>query len=319
MNHSIAGLHHVTATVSDAREDVEFYTGLLGLRLVKKTVNFDNPGVYHFYYGDEVGTPSTLMTTFPYAGRGVPIGRKGAGQITVTSFSVPAGALGYWEDRLATHGLSADAADEGFGEAAVVVEDPSGLRTALREGPGDTRAPWVAEGIDPDAAIRGLHGITFPVLDAGPSIRFLTDVLGFDVAERSAGRTRLAVGDARPGRYVDIVQAPGSAAAVNGLGTVHHVALAVADAAAQLAFREELVRRGHTVTEVRDRQYFQSIYFREPGGVLYEIATAGPGFTIDEPVAELGTGLKLPPWEEVNRTAIEATLPAVAPRAAGHG
>jgi glyoxalase family protein len=319
MASTIHGLHHVTATATDAREDLAFYTGVLGLRLVKKTVNFDNPGVYHFYYGDEAGAPSTLMTTFPYGGQGVRVGSKGAGQITVVSFSVPRGSLGVWQDRLAAKGVGFQVPGDRFGERALMIEDPSGLYLELREGDGDARPPWVAEGIDPGAAIRGLHGVTFLVHDSIASLGFLTDVLGFGVADRFESRVRLTTGEGGPGTYVEVVEVPGAPAAVNGLGTVHHVAMAVADASEQLAIREDLVRRGHQVTEVRDRQYFQSIYFREPGGVLYEIATAGPGFTLDESVEELGRGLKLPPWEEPNRTAIEAALPSVSPRVARHG
>lgn len=307
----IVSLHHVTATVAHAAPDVAFYTQVLGLRLVKKTVNFDNRGVYHFYYGDERGRPSTLMTTFPYAGEGVREGVKGAGQITVTSFSVPPGALGSWRERLDREGLEVSEDEDRFGEPAIMVEDPSGLNIELLEGPGDDRTPWVAEGMDPDAAIRGIHGVTLVVRSREPSVRFLTDVLGWEVVATAGLRTRLAVGGGGPGSYLEVLESARAPDAVNGLGTVHHVAMAVAGDEDQLAFREKLVGLGHQVTPVRDRQYFRSIYFREPGGILYEIATLGPGFTTDEDPSELGTGLKLPPWEEENRAAIEAALPPI--------
>jgi glyoxalase family protein len=308
---TIQTLHHVTATVAEASPDVRFYTRILGLRLVKKTVNFDNHGVYHFYYGDEGGSPSTLMTTFPYADQGVAPGVKGAGQITVTSFSVPRGALGFWRDRLAAHGLEVTDGGERFGEGSLLVDDPSGLRIELLEGPADDRAPWTGGGVDPAAAIRGIHGVTLTVRSGEASVRFLTELLGLEIVDRSGARTRVAAAGGGPGSYLEVLESPDAPAAVNGLGTVHHVAMAVAGADEQLAIREELVRTGHYVTPVRDRQYFRSIYFREPGGVLYEIATQGPGFAVDEDPAQLGTALKLPPWEEPNRAIIEAALPVI--------
>ncbi len=309
----IPSLHHVTATVAETSPDVAFYTRVLGLRLVKKTVNFDNHGVYHFYYGDERGSPSTLMTTFPYAGKGVRVGVKGAGQITVTSFSVPPGTLGFWRARFQDLGLEVSEPGVRFGERALMVDDPSGLQIELREGPGDEREPWVPEGMEPGAAIRGIHGVTLVVRDGERSVRFLTDILGLEVVDRAGSRTRVATASGRPGGFLEILESEHAPDAVNGLGTVHHVALAVSGEDEQNAFRERLTRMGFQVTPVRDRQYFRSIYFREPGGILYEIATLGPGFTLDEEVGELGTGLKLPSWEEHNRTEIEAALPGIDP------
>jgi len=307
----IPGLHHVTATVSEAAPDVAFYTGTLGLRLVKKTVNFDNLGVYHLYYGDERGSPSTLMTTFPYAGQGVRVGTKGAGQITVTSFSVPPGSLDFWGDRFSAQGIEVSKSDARFGAAALMVEDPSSLNIELIEGEGDARDPWVTDDIPADAAIRGVHGVTLVVRDGERSVRFLTDVLGLERVEASGARTRVAGARGGPGSWLEVLESEHAPEAVNGLGTVHHVAMAVSDAEEQLAMREILVEQGVQVTPVRDRQYFQSIYFREPGGVLYEIATEGPGFTLDEDLDELGTHLKLPSWEEQNRDAIAAALPPI--------
>jgi len=304
----IQSLHHVTATVSEAQQDLDFYTGLLGMRLVKKTVNFDNHNVYHFYYGNERGQPGTIMTTFPYAGMGVRVGSKGAGQITVTSFSVPRGSLDFWKRRLREHGIAAQDAEPHFDAEAIRFPDPSGLVIRLVANPADERAPWVAPDIGATHAVRGVHGVTMQVRDLRPSLQLLTEVLGFAVVGEEASRTRVAVNGDAPGRTIEIVASPDVAAAVNGLGTVHHVAMAVPDADEQLRMRRELLRLGYQVTEVMDRQYFLSIYFREPGGVLFEIATVPPGFTRDEDVGALGRELKLPPWEEPNRAAIEAGL-----------
>ena len=310
MDPLIRGLHHVTATVADAQADLDFYTKLLGLRLVKKTVNFDNHNVHHFYYGNERGAPSTLMTTFPYKGWGVPVGSKGAGQVTVTSFSVPAASLGFWRRRLAAWNIGYRDTASGFGEETLELGDPSGLNIRLVGVGADERAPWVTAGIGSDVAIRGLHSASLSIRSPAGSLAFLTDVLGFEVVNEAEGRTRVGMGADVPGRVLEIAEAS-DADAVNGLGTVHHVALAISDADEQLRIRGELLRIGRKVTEVRDRQYFTSIYFREPGGVLYEIATLGPGFTVDEALDRLGRDLKLPPWEEPHRAAIEAGLPSV--------
>lgn len=311
MNHPLLGLHHVTATVAEAQPDLDFYADTLGLRLVKRTVNFDNHNVYHFYYGDERGTPGTIWTTFPYAGWGVPVGRKGEGQIAVTSFSVPAGSLGQWSARLGERGIVARPSTSAFGNEAIAFSDPSGLTIELVATERDPRAPWNGNGLDPAMAIRGLERVTMTVADPAPTLAFMTGVLGFDVVNESEGRIRVAVNGDEPGRAVEILHGTNAGRAMNGLGTVHHVAFAIGTGEQQLLLRQELVERGHMVTEVRDRQYFQSIYFREPGGVLFEVATIQPGFAVDEPLDELGRGLKLPWWEERYRDEIEARLPPV--------
>lgn len=311
MENVILGLHHVTATADDAQEDLDCYAKALGMRLVKKTVNFDNHNVYHFYYGNEQGTPNTLMTTFPYKGWGVPVGIHGAGQITATSFSVPGGSLDAWRRRLGEGGYWVRDLGERFGEEVVQFTDPSGLVIELAANDQDDRTPWVAEGLTPETAVRGIHAAILSIRNPGPSIAFLTDVLGWDVVDEMEGRTRLAVNGDLPGHRLEILHAPDAPHAVNGLGTVHHVAMAVSDEEEQLRVRAELVRLGVQVTPVKDRQYFRSIYFREPGGVLYEVATIPPGFTVDEDLAALGTDLKLPPWEEPNRPQIEKGLAQV--------
>jgi glyoxalase family protein len=307
----ILGLHHVTATVDDAQDDLDFCLGALGLRLVKKTVNFDNHYVYHFYYGDVRGTPGTVWTTFPYKGHGVRVGTKGAGQVTVTSLSVPTGALDFWRHRLADRGVAATDLPPRFGEPVIRFADRSGLTVELIATGQDPRTPWTAEGIEAASAIRGLHSVTLVVRDAAPTIELMTRLLGYTVTDRMDVRFRLAVNGGGPGKTIDVTDHPEADLAVNGLGTVHHVAMAIPTADEQLQLREELIRYGCKVTEVRDRCYFQSIYFREPGGVLFEVATMSPGFTVDEDVAALGRGLKLPPWEEPHRARIEQMLPAV--------
>jgi len=311
MSFPILGLHHVTATVDDAQADLDFGIDALGLRLVKKTVNFDNRGVYHFYYGDEVGSPGTIWTTFPYKTRAVPNGTKGAGQATVTSFSVPGGSLDGWKARLRGRGFAVADAPPRFGDESIVVTDPSGLFIELVANDRDRRTPWLAKGTDPKSAVRGIHSVTLTVADPRPTVAFMHDLLGFDVTDEMDSRTRVSVNGEGPGRFIDILTAAGGPPARNGVGTVHHVAMAIADATEQLKVRDELIRRGIAVTPVMDRSYFQSIYFREPGGVLFEIATTSPGFAIDERVDELGRGLKLPPWEEAKRAEIEAALPPV--------
>ncbi len=311
MVHPILGLHHVTATVDDAQSDLNFCLDLLGMRLVKKTVNFDNHHVYHFYYGNERGTPGTIWTTFPYKGHGVRAGVKGAGQVVATSFSVPATSLGFWRDRLTSYGADVRDVTTRFGEEAVATVDPSGLWCELIGTGNDARTPWTGNGVDAAEAIRGLHSVTMTVRSAGPTLELMTGVLGYKVVNQERTRTRVAAGGDAPGHFIDIVEDPDAAAAFNGIGTVHHVAMAIATADEQVRLREELLQMGVRVTDVRDRCYFQSIYFREPGGVLFEVATRQPGFDVDEPLASLGRDLKLPPWEEPYRKQIEPGLDTV--------
>jgi len=314
MDQPIRSLHHVTATVGEAQQDLDFYAGILGQRLLKKTVNFDNHHVYHFYYGNESGTPGTIMTTFPYHQMGVRVGTHGAGQITVTSFSVPAGSLPFWRRRLTGAGVGFAEEASGFGEEALRLNDPSGLAIRLVASPADGRAPWRRPDIDDASAIRGLHGVTLLVREPQATIAFVHSLMEIAVVAENAGATRLAVNGDVPGHLLEIIPAGDAPAAINGLGTVHHVAFAIDDPDQQLELRRELIRRGVPVTEVMDRQYFRSIYFREPNGVLFEVATVPPGFTADESLPELGSSLKLPPWEEPYRAAIEAGLPKVSHR-----
>ena len=310
MPHEILSLHHVTATVDDAQDDLDFCLDVLGMRLVKKTVNFDNHHVYHFYYGDERGAPGTLWTTFPYRNQGVPVGQQGAGQILATTFSVPSGSLDFWAHRLLDHGLDVTEGWPRFDDECLALRDKSGLVFELLAA-DDARTPWAGT-VDPATAIRGLHSITMVVQQVTPTIEFMQDLLGFVVVDEMEGRVRLAVGGQGAGHLLDVLHDPAATPAKNGLGTVHHVAVAIGTDEEQLAVRNDLLARNHKVTEIRDRQYFKSLYFREPGGVLFEVATMGPGFLVDEDLCDLGRGLKLPPWEEPAREDIEAGLPAVA-------
>src|SRR5215470_8317005 len=233
----VLGLHHVTATVDDAQDDLDFCVRALGLRLVKKTVNFDNHHVYHFYYGDERGRPGTIWTTFPYADRGVPEGKKGAGQVTVTSFSVPAGAFQFWRTRLGAHGIAATDVEPRFGEPALRFSDRSGLAFELIATERDPRAPWVADGFDEETAVRGLHSVTLIVNRPDKTVDLMTRLLGFRVVGEAGARIRLAAPEDAPGHAIDIAHDVAAPAMVNGIGTVHHVAMAVANEAEQLALR----------------------------------------------------------------------------------
>ncbi|MGH9120231.1 MAG: ring-cleaving dioxygenase [Acidimicrobiales bacterium] len=306
----LGGIHHVTAIATDPQRNVDFYLQALGLRLLKQTVNFDAPEVYHLYYGDEAGTPGTILTFFPWPGS--PPGRRGAGQATSTSFSVPEASLGWWQDRLTGLGVEVGRVETRGGEAALSLRDPDGLAVELIAHPeADPRPPWEKGPIPPDHAIRGLHSVVLTESGFDDTAALLTGTLGFDLVDEDATGTRyrFAVAEGGPGAVVDVVCSPESGPGLVAAGTVHHVAWRTPDDDAQVSWRNDLVGKGLNVTPVIDRQYFHSIYFREPGGVLFEIATDPPGFTIDEPLLELGRRLRLPPWLEPRREAIEAMLP----------
>ena len=314
MAHKILGLHHVTATVDDAQADLDFCINLLGMRLVKKTVNFDNHNVYHFYYGNELGQPGTIWTTFPYKGYGVRVGAKGAGQVVTTAFSVPASSMSYWRARLQAANVAIAELAPRFGEEVLRFEDPSGLVFELIGSTRDERQPWTGNGVGAAEAIRGIHSVTMLVRTAGFTTTFMATTLGWHKVTKDGKRTRMAAGGDAPGHFIDVLEDYSAATAVNGVGTVHHVAMAIGTAEEQQAIQQELLKSGVGVTDVRDRCYFTSIYFREPGGVLFEIATMKPGFTIDEDAAALGRDLKLPEWEEQYRASIEANLANVSYR-----
>jgi glyoxalase family protein len=307
-----AGIHHVTAVASDPQANADFYLNALGMRLVKKTVNFDSPDTYHLYYGDRAGNPGTIMTFFPWPG--APQGRHGAGQATTTAFSVPEGSIGWWAEHLARLGVEATRPAERMDEDVLSLRDPDGLIIELVASPDhhDTD-PWDGGAVPVEHAIRGVRAVTLTEHDYERTARMLGDQLHFELAEEQGERYRFrtaAAGEA-VGTVVDVVADPRAPRGLVAAGTVHHVAYRAPDSAAQVAWQGELREQGVGVTEVRDRQYFTSIYFREPGGVLLEIATDGPGFDFDEPLLELGRSLQLPPWLEPSRAQIESALPGI--------
>ncbi|MEM6795668.1 MAG: ring-cleaving dioxygenase [Acidobacteriota bacterium] len=307
----LPGIHHVTAIASDPQRNLDFYGGLLGLRLVKKTVNFDAPDAYHLYYGDRQGQPGSILTFFPWPG--ARRGRAGAGQTVATAFSVPENSLGFWRQRLSDSGVRASDSER-FGEAALRFEDPDGMRLELIAGAGvgGSGDPWPA--VPAEYAIRGFDAATLEVRHLEPTAAVL-DLLGFRLLEQDQERRRYAAsGKSGAGARLDVLTAPsGSPRALQGAGTVHHVALRVTDEDSQHRWREHLEKAGLHPTEVKDRNYFRSIYFREPGGVLFELATDPPGFTVDEPMETLGEALKLPAWLEASRSRLEHSLPPLGP------
>jgi glyoxalase family protein len=301
------GVHHVTAVASDPQRNVDFYLTVLGLRLVKQTVNFDAPDTYHLYYGDEAGTPGTILTFFPWPG--APRGRQGTGQAVATAFSVPPESIGWWRDHLERAGVDASSIERRFDEEGLVLPDPDGLLLELVAQAGDQREPWDHGPLPAEHAIRGFHSVAFCEGTDEPTAEMLTGTLGFRSLGEAGDRVRFAVNDGEPGQIVDVLRRPNAPSGLVAAGTVHHVAWRAPDDATQQAWREEIVDTGVNVTPVIDRQYFHSIYFREPGGVLLEIATDPPGFGIDEPLLELGRRLRLPPWLEPSRADIERALP----------
>ena len=305
---AIPGLHHVTAIAGDPQANADFYVAALGLRLVKRTVNFDDPTTYHLYYGDEAGHPGTILTFFPWPG--APRGRRGTGQTTATAFAVPSGSLEWWMEHFAARGVEFAAVQERFGERVLSLEDPDGVAIELVEQAGAQRGTFWTDGPIPGPqAIRGFHSVTLTEEGYERTAALLADVMGFKQAGDEQNRFRYTSGSEAPGSIVDVVCAPGLPAGRVAVGTVHHVAFRSASDDDQRAWRSRVAAAGMNVTPVLDRQYFRSIYFREPGGVLFEIATDPPGFTIDEPPDALGTTLKLPPWLEVRRAYIEDRLP----------
>lgn len=302
------GLHHITAIASDPRRNFEFYTHVLGLRFVKKSVNQDDPGTYHLYYGDYTGSPGTVLTFFPWIG--MRRGRPGTGQAWATGYSVPAGSLDYWTQRLADHGVVTEPATERFGDQVLTFFDPDGLRLELvATAEADNREPAPSNDVPREHAIRGFHSSTLGLTDASATARTLTATMGYREIATAGHRTRYAVGQGGPGTYVDLLTDPNLPRGLSGAGTIHHVAFSTADDDAQLVAHREIDASGLDISPVIDRAYFKSIYYREPGGVLFEIATDQPGFAIDEPVESLGTKLGLPPRLEPYREQIEAALP----------
>jgi glyoxalase family protein len=311
MDSKIPGLHHVTAIASDPQRTLDFYVGLLGLRFVKRTVNFDDPGTYHFYFGDRRGTPGTILTFFPWPGarRGI----HGTGQVEATAFAISPDSVGYWLDRFKQQHVTAEKSSTRFGEEVIRLADSDGLMIELIGSSSNAQIePWPDSPVPIEHAVHGFHGVSAALEGYERTARLLTDSFGYRLIEESGNRFRFASPDnSAPGRIVDLLCQPDSAMGRVAAGSVHHIAFRAKDAAEQLQWRERLVDLGYNVTPVIDRTYFNSIYFREPGGVLFEIATEPPGFMLDEKLDELGTRLRLPSWMESARSEIEKILPPI--------
>lgn len=305
----IKGLHHVTSMAADASENNRFFTRTLGLRRVKKTVNFDAPEVYHLYYGDEIGTPGSVMTYFPFGHMSK--GQRGTGEVGVTEFAVPEGALPFWKARLAAGGVSGLEEGRFLGEARLTFDGPDGDSFALVETATRGRTPWTGADVQEEAGILGFHGARFRLRNAAATGELL-GFMGYQKQESDGNVTRWRIEGGNAADTIDLEELPGAPTAWQGAGSVHHIAFAVEDRAAQLAVRKALIDTGYQVTPVIDRDYFWAIYFRTPGGVLFEIATNEPGFDRDEDTAHLGQALKLPLRYQPYRDRIEAHLPALA-------
>jgi len=308
MADSILGLHHITALAGLAKRNLHFYTNVLGLRLLKKTVNFDDPGTYHLYYGDEKGSAGTILTFFPY--EDVRRGSAGTGMATNIAYSVPAGSFDFWIDRFEKHNVIYNKPSEKFGESYLTFLDPDGLKLELvvSKKP-DTRTAWETNEIKADVGTKGFHGVTLTLRDIKATAAVLTDILGYQLLERSGNRYRYITDAVASAAIIDLVELPNEARGIGGAGTNHHIAFRVKDEDVLMRFQEKVTRAGHNITDKIDRNYFYSLYFREPGGVLFEIATDNPGFGIDESWDKLGSSLLLPPQYEPRRAAIEAVLP----------
>lgn len=308
MDKTVLGFHHITAIAGPAQRNYDFYTKILGLRLVKKTVNFDDPGTYHFYYGNETGTPGTILTFFPWTN--VKRGTNGVGMATEIGYSVPAGSLEFWANRLKENNASVDQIKERFGEKMLAFRDPDGLDLMLTEpSKNDTRTAWTTLEVKADVATKGFHSVTLMLRKAEPTAKVLTDLFGYELLKQEGSRYRFITDAVENASIVDIYETPDGKPGVGAGGTNHHVAFRVKNEEAQMQLREKIVAQGLNITPKIDRNYFFSLYFREPGGVLFEIATDNPGFDADENVNELGTHLKLPPQYEPQRERIEKMLP----------
>jgi glyoxalase family protein len=305
MPSTIVGLHHVTAIASDPQRNLDFYTEVLGLRFVKRTVNFDDPGTYHFYFGDDAGSPGTILTFFPWphAARG----HAGVGEVTKTAFSVPLTSLEYWRERLTAEGVLVEETGTRFEEQVLTFPDPDGMKIEIvgHADAAEANAPRFAS-VPPEHAIRGFFGVTLLEQSAQETAALL-NVMGFHKIGAEGNRERYSAEGNALGNHIDLIVDPAAKYGRSGAGSVHHIAFRAKDDAAQREWREEIAKHVR-VTPVLDRTYFHSIYFREPGGVLFELATDPPGFALDEPVESLGEGLRIPQWLEPKRSFIEAKL-----------
>jgi glyoxalase family protein len=308
MDNKILGLHHITAIAGNPKRNLDFYTKVLGQRFVKRTVNFDDPGTYHFYFGNETGTPGTVLTFFPW--QNVRQGYNGTGMATNIGYSVPDGSLEFWTHRFKQFGVKHEEAGEKFGEKHLSFQDPDGLKLDLVVAKNeDTRKPWETDEIKSTVATKGFHSVTLTLRRLEPTIEVLTDILGYHLLKQEGNHYRFVTDAIDNANVVDLIIAPDVPAGLNAAGTNHHVAFRVQDDNILMDYREKVLSKGYNITPKIDRDYFFSLYFREPGGVLFELATDNPGFTKDEPLNELGTHLKLPEQYESARAEIEKVLP----------
>lgn len=308
MDNKIKGIHHITAIAGDPQRNLDFYRGVLGLRLVKKTVNFDAPDTYHLYYGDETGQPGTILTFFPW-GRNGWRGRAGTGQVTVISLSIAETAIEYWIERLQENDLSIQDPFRRFEEEVIAFRDPDGIQLELVASKHHQLNSWENKVIPVEYSIQGLHSVTLSLRDCELTNHLLTESLDFQLVGHLGNRRRYRVGDGSIGGLVDLLCLPDTEGGRIGVGAVHHFAWRVANNAIQNQKRDMLIQLGYQVSPVMDRNYFHSIYFKDPGNVLFEIATDSPGFLVDESKEFLGSQLKLPVWYETRRIQIEAALP----------
>ncbi|KQT16740.1 diguanylate cyclase [Chryseobacterium sp. Leaf404] len=307
MENRILGLHHITAIANNAKRNLDFYTQVLGLRLVKKTVNFDDPGTYHFYFGNETGTPGTILTFFPWEGIGA--GINGNGLATHIGYSVPKGSLGFWKARLQQFNVNFEEG-EIFGEKLISFKDPDGLQLQFIEASTpDDRKVWTTDDITDENGLKGFHNVTLTLKKADPTIKVLTDILGYDLQKQEGDRYRFATDAIDTANLIDIIENDKLPAGRNASGTNHHIAFRVANDDILMEYHDKVMASGLNITPKINRDYFFSLYFREPGGVLFEIATDNPGFTVDEPLNELGQNLKLPKQYEAMRAQVEQSLP----------
>lgn len=308
MEQKVLGIHHITAIAGDAQTNYDFYTKTLGLRFVKKTVNFDDSGTYHFYYGNKQGSPGTILTFFPW--KNVRKGNNGTGMATEIGYAVNKDSLDFWASRLKELNVSIDEPVERFGEMNLPFADPDGLRLSLiATARPDSRAAWETNDINAAAGIKGFHSVTLTVRNVKPTAEVLTDIFGYRLLSQEGNVYRFITETIENAAIVDIIEDPNGRPGLNAGGTNHHVAFRVKNEETLMAYREKVQAKGLQITPKIDRNYFFSLYFREPGGVLFEIATDNPGFDVDEPVDELGIHLKLPVQYETQRAEIEKILP----------
>lgn len=308
MNSLIHGIHHITAISGDPQKNVDYYLQVLGLRLIKKTVNFDDPHTYHLYYGDEKGNPGTILTFFPWTEHGYK-GKRGSGQVTTISFSIPITSVDYWVERLNKLNIEFAGPLKRFDEQVLIFEDHDGFELEIVASPEEKRPAWKTFDIPSEHSIRGFFGAAISNQEAGPTENMIVNYLEFKKIKETENRKRYSMGEGGPGNYLDFLALPDYLKGIMGIGAVHHIAFRTENDTTQIEIRERLLGKSINVTPVMDRNYFHSIYFREPGGVLFEIATDPPGFLIDEDINSLGSHLKLPEWLEPVRNDIEKALP----------